>query len=133
MEKKDYEAMFLYGSQENIFSETLAFTKTLLSQVGAEFVSEEDLGIKRLAYEIKKRKDGHYYFFKLKMDGTKLKEVRRELSLKEDVLRYIFVKVEKKYYPKRSESRERNYQQQFNHDERPYQQGEAQEDSWKSY
>ena len=102
----NYEAMFIFSAQDQIHSTSLEKVRALFKEKGLEIISETDMGIKILGYEIKKNEKGHYHLFNLKFEGTKLKEVNNELKLYEDLLKYMFVKLEKKFFrPKKKNNK----------------------------
>ena len=51
-------------------------------------------GLRGLAYRIKKNRKGHYSLMALDAPAPAVKEMERQLSLNEDVLRYMTVRVE---------------------------------------
>lgn len=51
-------------------------------------------GKRQLAYEIKRSKDAYYLHFEAKLDGTKIRDIERDLNYDENILRYLFVKKE---------------------------------------
>lgn len=63
---------------------------------GGEVVSVERLGKKRLAYEIKDVREGHYVVMQFKSQAGVSKELERLLKLHDDVLREIVIRLEAK-------------------------------------
>ncbi len=53
----------------------------------------DDLGKRKLSYEIRKFQKGHYYVLSFLDDGTTVPDLERALRLDESVLRYLTVKV----------------------------------------
>lgn len=51
-------------------------------------------GKRQLAYEIKRNKDAHYLHFEANLDGTKIRDMERDMNYDENILRYLFVKKE---------------------------------------
>ena len=51
-------------------------------------------GKRQLAYEIRRNKEAHYLHFEAKLDGTKIRDIEREMNYDENILRYLFVKKE---------------------------------------
>lgn len=94
--KKKYEAVFIYNTQKPVLEASLEKTKSIFSDHGVDITSEEDLGVKKLAYEIKKKVEGHYYLYHLKLDGTKLAAIEKDIYLDEEILRHLFVKIDYK-------------------------------------
>ena len=53
----------------------------------------DDLGKRKLAYEIRKFQKGHYYILSFLDDGSAVPELERALRLDESVLRFLTVRV----------------------------------------
>ena len=51
-------------------------------------------GKRQLAYEIKRNKDAHYLHFEANLDGTKIRDIERDMNYDENILRYLFVRKE---------------------------------------
>ncbi len=62
---------------------------------GVQITKEEDLGIKFLAYPIKKTDKGHYVYFELEAEPDTIAVLDRTFKLSTLVLKYLFVKKEK--------------------------------------
>ena len=68
--------------------------KTLLEGLGGHIAKIEYWGLRNLTYRIKKNRKGHYSLLALDTPSDALKEMERQLSLNEDVLRYLTLRVE---------------------------------------
>ena len=71
-------------------------------------VQTENWGLLNLSYIIKKNKKANYIHFKIKGDGKIIKELEKNESLDQSLLRYMTVKVKKfdleeNYFAKREE------------------------------
>ncbi|MEY4069828.1 MAG: hypothetical protein RL721_442 [Candidatus Eisenbacteria bacterium] len=60
-----------------------------LKDQGAEVVEVQKWGKRRLAYEVRKRRDGVYTMIVWNGGGAMVKDVERRLSLEEDVMRTL--------------------------------------------
>ncbi len=69
--------------------------KGLLSAEGAEIVHEEDWGLKKLAYPIKKKHSGFYYLIEFKAPGTLVDKLETEYRRDERVIRFLTFRMEK--------------------------------------
>lgn len=94
--KKKYEAVFIYNEKKSIFKSSLEKTKSIFSEHGVDITGEEDLGIKKLAYEIRKKKEGRYYLYYLKLNGSQISAIEKDIYLNEDILRHLFVRIDYK-------------------------------------
>lgn len=72
--------------QENI--------KKRIGDVGGSIIDEDIWGKRHLAYKIKGHEEGYYILYNIELPKGKLDEIIRELRTENDLLRYIFVKVE---------------------------------------
>jgi small subunit ribosomal protein S6 len=51
-------------------------------------------GLRRLAYPIRKFREGYYVLYVGSLDPTRIKEIERSMQYMEDVLRYLVVRKE---------------------------------------
>ena len=77
--------------QAEALNETL---KSLLEEAGGHVAKIEYWGLRNLTYRIKKNRKGHYSLFAIDAPSAAVKEMERQLSLNEVVLRYLTVRVE---------------------------------------
>lgn len=94
-----YETVFILTPvlSEEQAKETVKSYKKLLEEKGAKVIWEEEWGLKKLAYQIKKKSTGFYFLFEWEYDGTENLVALLELNFKRDerVLRYLTVKLDK--------------------------------------
>ncbi|GBD56944.1 30S ribosomal protein S6 [Gluconobacter wancherniae] len=67
---------------------------TLLTEHGGSIQKREFWGLRSLAYRIKKNRKGHYVLLGLDVTPETLREMERQLSLNEDVLRVLTLRVD---------------------------------------
>src|SRR5215510_260150 len=67
---------------------------TLATQRGGTVESVDNWGRKRLAYPIKRYRDGVYILSRLTMPPTNAAEIERALKLTESVMRHLLVRAE---------------------------------------
>jgi small subunit ribosomal protein S6 len=68
--------------------------KALLEEHGGKVAKIEYWGLRNLSYRIKKNRKGHYSLLALDAPAPAVKEMERQLSINEDVLRFMTVKVD---------------------------------------
>ena len=89
-----YEAMYLVNpalSEQEV--EALAERlKSEITERGGEIVDVQHLGKKRLAYMVKKRRDGFYFLIYFRIPPGKISELTSGYSLNESILRFLFIK-----------------------------------------
>ena len=77
--------------QAEALNETL---KTLIEEHGGHIAKIEYWGLRNLTYRIKKNRKGHYSLLALDAPAAAVHELERQLSINEDVLRYLTIRVE---------------------------------------
>jgi len=77
--------------QVEAVADTLA---TTLETEGGSIQKREYWGLRSLAYRIKKNRKGHYMLLGLDVKPAQLNEFERQLSLNEDILRYMSIRVD---------------------------------------
>lgn len=70
-----------------------------LQNAGGEIAARHDWGRRRLAYPIRKINDGYYTTLYVTLPGPAVRGIERQLRLNDDVLRYLFVRVEEFVVP----------------------------------
>ena len=68
--------------------------KALIESLGGHIAKIEYWGLRNLTYRIKKNRKGHYSLLAIDAPAPAVKEMERQLSINEDVLRYMTVRVE---------------------------------------
>ena len=63
--------------------------KELVTRFGGNITNVEDAGRKRLAYEIQKMKEGHYYFIQFDADATTPNEIEQRVRIMDNVIRFL--------------------------------------------
>jgi len=91
---RKYEAVVILRPESETLAEAKEFLKTLFNGDGCKTVNEEEMGDRELAYEIKKNKRGYYLLYELEADPQSLPAFDKALKLRNDVLKYLFVRSE---------------------------------------
>jgi len=92
-----YESIFIINPNLSD-DETNAIIKKMqdvVAKQGAEMLKFEDWGKKKLAYEIKKQKRGHYVFFQFKGAPAAVAELERTYKMTDAVIKFLTVRLEK--------------------------------------
>ncbi len=71
---------------------TLEAVKDLISRFGGTVTNVDDWGKKKLAYEIQKMKEGHYYFIQFDADSNVPDEIEQRVRIMEKVIRYLCIR-----------------------------------------
>ena len=64
-----------------------------LKTLGAEVTKVDNWGKRRLAYDIRKQREGTYAIFEVSAEPSVLKEFERQVRLNENVLRFVSTRV----------------------------------------
>jgi len=68
--------------------------KHLIEEQGGHVAKIEYWGLRNLTYRIKKNRKGHYSLLALDAPAAAIAELERQLSINEDVLRFMTVRVD---------------------------------------
>ena len=79
---------------EDELAEVVETIKRWIANQDGTIVKEDVRGRRRLAYPIAKQRDGYYIFYEIEMSTTAPAEIERNLNISEDVLRYLFTRIE---------------------------------------
>lgn len=112
-----YECVFIARNdvtQQQVEAVADAMT-AVITEAGGEVRKREYWGLRGLAYRVKKNRKGHYMLLGVSAPPAAMQEVERQLSLNEDVLREMTVRVEtiseepSAILAKRADDRERGF------------------------
>lgn len=71
----------------------LTTLETTLKGLGAEITKTENWGKRRLAYEIKKQREGTYAVLEISAEPAMVKEFERQMRLNENVVRFMSTRI----------------------------------------
>lgn len=71
---------------------TVEKAQEIITKAGGSVTNVEDLGKKRLAYEIQKMKEGFYYFIQFDAESDVPAQVETQVRIMESVIRYLCVR-----------------------------------------
>jgi small subunit ribosomal protein S6 len=89
-----YETLFILKptlTEEEINNNLEKIKESLTSQ-GANILAVDNIGLRRLAYPVKKNERGIYYVLYYTADGSIIAEFERKLRFNEDVLKFLTIK-----------------------------------------
>ncbi len=92
-----YETLFVVKptlTEEEIASQ-IAKVKDVLAKEGAELVGTNDMGMRKLAYQVEKHNRGYYTVLFYKAKGATIQELERNLKINEDIIKFLTVKYTK--------------------------------------
>jgi small subunit ribosomal protein S6 len=90
---RTYELVLILASElESLKQEKIvADVESAVKDFSGKLVKSEKLGLKELAYPIKKKTQGVYWLFELKLDPSNIKKFEEKLYNMEEILRYLLV------------------------------------------
>jgi small subunit ribosomal protein S6 len=91
---RNYELMIIFRKEDDSFARGKELLKSEISRVKANITKEDDMGVRDLAYMVKKENRGHYCLYNLEMQPATVADVDKNLRLSSDVLKYLFVNLE---------------------------------------
>jgi small subunit ribosomal protein S6 len=95
-EKRVYEVMYIVKPQA-ADDEVTAINDSLsgvIEKEGGTIVKLENIGKRKLAYEIKRNTEGHYVLFEIEGSGKEIAELERRMRVNDAIIRYITVRVD---------------------------------------
>lgn len=85
-----------YAQEEE---EILRRIRANIERLGGRIARFDDWSIRRLAYSIRKRDKGHYFYIVLDMDNESIPALDRFYRTYEPVLRHMLVRIDRKKKP----------------------------------
>ena len=93
---KKYESVFIIKEDCNEKDIINEIDKIIEGQK-AEISRKDELGLKKLSYEIRKNKSGYYYvvYFEITNDNNNpIAKIQKQINTIEEILKFIIVKVD---------------------------------------
>jgi small subunit ribosomal protein S6 len=90
---RDYELMYIARPEldDEGLQAAVDSVEQLVNGAGGTVVHTTNWGRRRLAYEVKHLRDGHYMLLHLRMDGERVADLERALAIHETVFRHLLV------------------------------------------
>lgn len=95
---KQYELLFVVKptlTEEEINAD-IATVKASIEKDGGDIVATDDMGMKKLAYEVDKSNRGYYTVFYFNALPASIAEMERLLRINENILKFMTVKYDSK-------------------------------------
>ena len=93
---RDYELVFIVHPDldDNAMVEIVDRVKGWITESGGAVVKEDRWGKRRLAYRIRKQREGQYMFMQIQLSPSATGDLSRNLRFLEPVMRYLITAVE---------------------------------------
>jgi small subunit ribosomal protein S6 len=90
---RDYELMYIVRPDvdEDGLRAAVDSVRSLIEGQGGEIRKTTNWGKRRLAYEVKHLRDGHYVIVEMRLDGARVAEIERALRIHDTVFRHLLV------------------------------------------
>lgn len=90
---RDYELMYIVRPDldEETLQAAIGSVERLVGGLGGEVLSTTTWGRRRLAYEVRHLRDGHYMLLRLRLEPERVAPLERALSIHETVFRHLLV------------------------------------------
>ncbi len=91
-----FEVVLIFNPElaTNSLKKEIEDFKSKINTQSAKIINEEDWGLRDLSYNINKFKKAFYCFLQIEAPGKIIKELNKDLNQSENLLRYLFIKVE---------------------------------------
>jgi len=95
-EKRTYEVVFIINPEvgdDEVMRLSETVQKIITSQ-GGQIVKTEMMGRRKLAYEIKHKREGTYILLEIEGSGAEIAELERRMRVNDQILRYMTIRVD---------------------------------------
>ena len=92
-----FEAILLISPEvsKSILNENIKNFEEIISNNLGKIQDTEDWGLRDLSYIINNFKKAFYRYYQLEIDGSNIKNITRVLNQNDNVIRHLFIKVNK--------------------------------------
>jgi small subunit ribosomal protein S6 len=92
-EMRNYEIVFIVHPDldENSFAETISRVKNWITEANGTITKEEIWGKKRMAFEIRKQREGQYALLNAQMETSFVNELERNFRITEPIMRFLII------------------------------------------
>jgi len=88
-----YETIFIMNNQiAKEEQKTVIESITNYIKENGKIVKEDDIGARKLAYEVKKQKEGYYYLIEFEANPNIISELERIYRITDTVLKFITIR-----------------------------------------
>ena len=93
---RNYEIIFIVRPDvtEEDVDKLIAQMEGVVAGAGGKLEKVEKLGRRRLAYRVRKQREGFYVLFQLQGSGDTVKEFERRLKVIDSVIKYLSVRID---------------------------------------
>ena len=90
-----FEVVLIYNPElsSDAINRDINSFKSKINEFSGQIINEEDWGLRDLSYSINKFKKAFYKFFQVEVSGKIIKDINKDLNQSENLIRYLFIKV----------------------------------------
>jgi small subunit ribosomal protein S6 len=94
--QRTYEVMFIVrpDTGEEDLDKLVSGIEGTITQNGGTVKSVEKMGVRRLAYTVRRFQEGHYVLLQIEADGNLVSEIERRLRVTEPVIKFLSVRMD---------------------------------------
>ena len=92
-----FEAVLLISPEtsDKLINENIKNFEDIIINNSGTVTNTEDWGLRDLSYDINNFKKAFYRYFQLEINGSNLQKIAKTLNQNDNILRHIFIKVNK--------------------------------------
>lgn len=96
MANRVYEVMYIAEPEtaDDTVTQLNEAIAKLVADSGGEVVKTDVMGVRKLAYPIKKKNEGYYVLFEIEGSGQEIAELERRMRVNDLIMRYLTVRVD---------------------------------------
>ncbi|MBP3501981.1 MAG: 30S ribosomal protein S6 [Clostridia bacterium] len=108
---KKYESVIIINPklEEKEIKDTIEKYKNMMNEFSNKKVTVEDLGERKLAYEIRKNNTGYYAVFNFYSEPNNISELERNYRIDDNVIKFIIIRQDELEYDESEEEDEEEY------------------------
>jgi len=93
---RTYEVMYIVNpdTADDKIAKLNEAVENLIKKEGGNVVKIDDIGRRRLAYPIEKKKEGYYVLFEIEGTGQEIAELERRMRVNDMIIRFMTVRVD---------------------------------------
>lgn len=95
-EKRVYEVMYIVNPEtaDDDVTKLNENLQGVIESQGGSIVKLDNMGKRKMAYEINRKTEGHYVLFEIEGSGREILELERRMRVNDAVMRFITVRVD---------------------------------------
>ena len=92
-----FEAVLLISPEtsDNLINQNIKTFEDIIINNSGTVTNTEDWGLRDLSYDINNFKKAFYRYFQLEINGSNLQKIAKTLNQNDNILRHLFIKVNK--------------------------------------